>query len=91
MPKTYEEIYVEYADNNVSSRKDKDYIKEFDKFANQICYSEQEIKDKLKKAEKRIDAITMKQILELALNKPKESALKILVKQILNDCFGAGK
>ena len=68
MPKTSDEIHTEYADTFVSQRnyfegdKDEDYIKDsakFDKFANQIWFSEQELKHKLKEAEKRIDEIKM--------------------------------
>ena len=86
MPKTSEEIAKIRNSRFTILGDKKDYA-----FVKKLWFSEQELKDKLKKAENRIDAITMKQILELALNKPKESALKILVKQILNDCFGVGK
>ena len=48
-------------------------------FGKRLWFSEQELKDKLKEAEKRIDK-------ELQTNYDCKKS-----KQILNDCFGVGK
>ena len=94
MPKTIEKVIQEF------TGKDDIEIHQFiydiakDKFTletkNKKLFSEQELKDKLKKAEKRIDEIKYLFICEVHNHSLDLCGMKEL-KQILNDCFGVGK
>lgn len=89
MPKTSDEINiilrelnfeVEQEDRFANTKEDFDKAYDnWDLFKNQVWFSEQELKNKLKEAEKRID------------EKLTDYFNKMEAKTILNDCFGCGK
>ena len=94
MPKTTEKIIQEFTGKDDISIHQFIYDFSKDNFTlqtkNKIWFSEQELKDKLKEAEKRIDKIECLLICEVHNQSLDLCGMKEL-KQILKNCFGDGK
>ena len=95
MPKTIKQIFIQFQHLldvffRAKTEDDIHNLKERIKLLREMkWFSEQELKDKLKKAEKRIKKLCSTEESSVILMSHKQTERAIL--KILNDCFGDGK